>query len=185
MRVLSGLSVVAVLAGLTGPAAAQLWPNGGGPSTDVLRNSIDQFQRLAPPPIEAERVATLALPPVESRVDVGVPVLALPDTAPARPAVRTERRAERRATQRRTTRVAEAAPRRSVRATDDGRLERELETLQRRVDDLQRQLDTERARQAPAPQRSSGLPSFNPISPAAAATLPPVGVPPAPTATLR
>ena len=179
-RVLAGLVLATVVA--AGPAAAQLWPNGGGPSGDVLRNSIEQYQRLAPPPVDAERVASLPdMPPVTSRVDVGTPVLALPDQ-PA-PRVRTVTATTRQAARRTSVRRASVrrGPRGSdLRGTDDSRLERDLAARERRLQELQRQIDSDRAR---LEQRRGGISSLNPIPPAGATTLPPSAPPP--TATLR
>ena len=181
-RVLTGLTLpltlMAAIAVAPGPALAQLWPNGSGPSLDLLRNTIDQYQRLGPPPVDAERVASLPpLPAYDSRVDVGTPVLALPVEPQARTrGPTTTRRGVRRASTRRDGSA------RTVRRSDESSLERDIAAQERRLEDLQRRLDAERSR-LETTRRGGGLSSFNPIPPAAAATLPPSAPPP--TATLR
>lgn len=188
-RVLVGLSLVAAVVAAPGPAAAQLWPNGSGPSLDMLRTSIEQYQRLEPPPVDANRVAALPIAPSgASRVDVGIPVLALPAEPTARPrTATTARRPVRRTAVRRDgTRSARVS---APRVSDGDRLERDLAARERRLEELQRQIEADRARLEQ--RRGGGLSAFNPIPPAAAATLPPTLAPaepprlPPPTATLR
>ncbi len=185
-RLRVGLVVAAMLA--AGPAAAQFWPNGSGPGQDLLRNTMEQYQRLAPPPVEAEQFAAL---PAPSSVEVGTPVLALPDepvrsgvvrgglSAPRRDARRTIRTTGRTTGRTEGRREATRRPRSvdTARGTDGSRLERDIAARERRIEELQRQIEADRARLAP---RGGGLSSLNPIPPAAAATLPPP-----PTATMR
>ena len=51
-----------MLAGTAAPAAAQSWPGDSGPNGDMLGLTMRQYERLAPPPVEAERRAERVVP---------------------------------------------------------------------------------------------------------------------------
>ncbi|WP_426956171.1 hypothetical protein [Muricoccus radiodurans] len=178
-RIVPGLLVAGALL-LPAGAGAQSWPNDAGPSLDVLRGSIQQWDRLAPPPVDAERQAAIIPavvdPPITTTVDVGRPIVAPLPRAP-QPQVRTGRSV--RQTVRRTRRGT-TTYRASARGTSADALERSVNERERRLERMQQDLEADRQRlqnlRGGGPGASLAPPAGGGgfvIGPAAAATVTP------------
>jgi hypothetical protein len=159
------------------PARAQMWPNDSGPNGDALGSAVTQFSRLASPPIEAERVipqAPVAQMPMEGYGDAGMPVVATPPAVvPRSPRRRVVRRDGRR------NNYDSAPATRRARSTES-ELEQSLAERERRLDQLQRQVEGDRQRlqalrgSSPAPDLpATSSSSLFGITPAVAATVTP------------
>ncbi|HEY8610787.1 MAG TPA: hypothetical protein VIL69_05775 [Roseomonas sp.] len=135
------------LIGLTAlPAAAQSWPSESGPTGDFLGATIRQFDRLAPPPVEAAGRGERPVPgmPVTDlpggSVDVGRPAIV---SAPQPDQGATLRRAARRGTGRH---AVTATPARRPR-NREAQLARELAERDRRIQQLEQQIEQDRRAQ--------------------------------------
>ncbi|SHI56735.1 hypothetical protein SAMN02745194_00606 [Roseomonas rosea] len=120
------------------PAAAQSWPSDSGPTGDYLGSTVRQFERLAPPPVEAGGRGERPVPNMRATDLPGVSVdMAPPALSPARQA---ERAVPRRATRRGAYRAPAAASRSRGTQSREARLERALAAQDRRIRELERQI---------------------------------------------
>ncbi|MBP0444413.1 hypothetical protein J8J14_06430 [Roseomonas sp. SSH11] len=143
-RIRAGLFGLGLLGLAASPVAAQSWPSDSGPTGDYLGSAVRQFERLAPPPIEAAGRAERPVPnlPITDvpggAVDVGMPVIT---SAPLMERSTPQPRASRRAPYRqgRATSVRTRSP--DIR---ESRLERRIAAQERRIQELERQLQQSR-----------------------------------------
>jgi hypothetical protein len=135
------IGLLGLMALMVPPAQAQSWPGDSGPSGDLLRGALQQFERLDRPPVEMTgrlRPDLLSDLP-EGSVDVGQPSIT-PPAASARPARRSFTPRE---TRRRSSPAVVPVARRSEESRID-RLERELAERGREIERLQRQIELQR-----------------------------------------
>lgn len=117
------------------PAHAQNWPSDSGPTGDYLGSSLRQFERLAPPPSEMDARRERPVPnlPVTDLPQTSVEV-GLPQAAPSR------QRSTRQPTIRREHRQVSATSRQRHAAKPGRSVEQRLAEQERRIQDLERQL---------------------------------------------
>ena len=134
-RIRLGLLGLGLLGLSTLPAAAQSWPSDSGPTGDYLGSTVRQFERLAPPPVEASGRGERPVP--------NMPVTDLPGTLGAGQGSFTAARQVEppsRMARRSTHRARSAAPRHRGAESREARLERILAAQDRRIRELERQV---------------------------------------------
>ncbi|MBI0537167.1 hypothetical protein D9599_16465 [Roseomonas sp. KE2513] len=161
------------------PAGAQSWPSDAGPRGDMLGLTLRQFERLDPPPIEAVSRAERVVPNLSpadlmpsGSVDVGLPVLGRSLAAPGSDRAYRPAPAVRRPILRRQARRGTPGARPVVRAAGEREkeLSRELADRDRQIQTLQREIEDSRRREQEP--RALGSSLFG-VNPAAAATVTP------------
>ena len=172
---LLGLCLVA----MDSPAGAQSWPSDAGPRGDMLGLTLRQFERLDPPPVEAVSRAERVVPNLSpadltpgGSVDVGLPIVGRPLTAPGSGRAYRPAPAVRRPVLHRQARRGTPDARPVVRAAGnrEKELSRELADRDRQIQELQRVIEDSRRREQEP--RSLGSSLFG-VNPAAAATVTP------------